>query len=362
MEKKEKMFADTGNWYKGNLHAHTTNSDGKLTPEQAVLIYKQHGYDFLCFSEHDYYTDLRRQLDSEDFILLPGLEASICLVDSSSLDMDVEKITFGKGYVDLNREELWGMLQETGKPRMLKTHHIHGILGNAKMQQKAGNRCFAENEFTPIRIWFDTWDGKKSAQELSDYLKERGCFTTYNHPVWSRVDVEEVRDLQGIWAMEIYNYATVNECGEGEDRVFWDAMLRRGNAMLGFASDDNHNGGIYPESFGGYVMVQANQLTHEHIVNSLLEGSYYSSTGAVITQWGIKDNKVYITCPAAERINFIFGGGVGFSRTVMAENGIPLTYVECPIQGMETYVRIEVIDEKGKRAWTNPVMLAEKVG
>lgn len=356
MEKREKMFLDEGQWFKGNLHSHTTNSDGKLTPEQAVLTYKQHGYSFVCFSEHDYYTDLREQFNEKDFILLPGLEASVYLVDSTDMDINVSEYTGGKGYVDMNRDEIFEKLRTRKYLRMKKTHHIHGILGNQAMQLQAGEKCFLENELTTVRVYFDTWDGKKAAQELSDGLKERGCFTTYNHPVWSRVECAEVQDLKGIWAIECYNFATVNECGEGQDTVFWDTMLRRNNEIMAFASDDNHNGGIYTESFGGYVMVQAESLTHENIVNSLLNGQYYSSNGAVINQWGIKAGKVYVDCEKAERVNFIFGGSVGLSKTVMAENGILLNYVECPINGNETYVRVEVIDANGKCAWTNPIM------
>ena len=37
---KKVMFSETGNWYKGKLHSHTTNSDGKLNPEEAVKLYK----------------------------------------------------------------------------------------------------------------------------------------------------------------------------------------------------------------------------------------------------------------------------------------------------------------------------------
>ena len=357
MTKQEKVFTDTGRWYKGNLHAHTINSDGKLTAEQTVLAYKQHGYSFICLSEHDYYTDLREELDEADFILLPGLEGSVCLIDSSDMDVDVNALTGGKGYLDMTREELWEKLRDMDGFKMKKTHHIHGILGNSEMRKNAQDKCFLKNEYTPVRVYFDNWDGVKAAQNLSDYFKSRGCFTTYNHPIWSRVDSEDVRDIKGVWAIEIYNYATVNECGEGQDTVFWDTMLRRGNAIRAFASDDNHNGGIYPESFGGYVMVQAEELTHEKIVSSLLEGRYYSSNGAEISQWGVKEDKVYVICSKGKRINFIFGGNVGSSRTVVAENGIPLTYVECPIKGNETYVRVEVIDENEKCAWTNPIML-----
>ena len=33
---KKDCFGGPGQWYKGNLHSHTTNSDGHLTPAQAV--------------------------------------------------------------------------------------------------------------------------------------------------------------------------------------------------------------------------------------------------------------------------------------------------------------------------------------
>ena len=42
-----KGFFGDGQWYKGNLHCHTTVSDGSLTPEGVVELYKSHGYAFL---------------------------------------------------------------------------------------------------------------------------------------------------------------------------------------------------------------------------------------------------------------------------------------------------------------------------
>lgn len=358
MEKREKMFPEGGNWYKGNLHSHTTNSDGKLTPAQSVQAQKEHGYSFVCFSEHDFYTDNRKEFDCEDFIVLPGLEASTYLIDTTGIERIPDGISLEQGYVDMTQEELIGLLQQGFSPNRIKTHHIHGILGTEAMQKAAGEKVFRKNEHIPFRIYFDHWDGRMAAQKLSDSLKERGCFTTYNHPIWSRVDMEEVRDLTGIWAIECYNYATVNECAEGKDTVFWDAMLRRGNDIMGFASDDNHNGGVFPESFGGYVMVKSEKLDHESIVSNLLSGNYYFSNGASIHQWGIRKNKVYVECDGAERINFICGGGLCASKTVLTDNGIPLTEVEIPLTGRETYVRVEVIDMHGKTAWTNAIRLS----
>ena len=39
-------------WLKGNLHAHTTASDGRISIEECIKRYKEHGYDFLAITDH----------------------------------------------------------------------------------------------------------------------------------------------------------------------------------------------------------------------------------------------------------------------------------------------------------------------
>ena len=46
------------NWLKGNLHTHTTNSDGDESPEHVAEWYHEHGYDWLCLSDHNHLTIL----------------------------------------------------------------------------------------------------------------------------------------------------------------------------------------------------------------------------------------------------------------------------------------------------------------
>ena len=45
-------------WLKGNLHTHTTNSDGDESPEHVAEWYHEHGYDWLCLSDHNHLTIL----------------------------------------------------------------------------------------------------------------------------------------------------------------------------------------------------------------------------------------------------------------------------------------------------------------
>src|SRR5206468_11220511 len=45
-----------GRWYKGNTHTHTLNSDGDSTPDDVVKWYREHGYNFLVLSDHNFLT------------------------------------------------------------------------------------------------------------------------------------------------------------------------------------------------------------------------------------------------------------------------------------------------------------------
>src|SRR5205807_10474486 len=40
-------------WLRGNLHAHTTYSDGVKTPQELLTEYEALGYDFLAITDHE---------------------------------------------------------------------------------------------------------------------------------------------------------------------------------------------------------------------------------------------------------------------------------------------------------------------
>lgn len=326
MIRDQRGFSGEGDWYKGNLHSHTTSSDGKLTPAEAVELYREHGYSFLCFSEHDLYTDRRPEFDREDFIILPGLEASAVLYEKES---------------------------DAGR---LKVHHIHGILGTEEMQRAAGSRVFREREYVEPRKLFGTWDGAGEAQNLCDYLRSRGCITVYNHPIWSRVEPQEFTGTKGLWALEIFNYNTVNESGTGYDAACWDQMLRAGTAIGGTASDDNHNEGLFDDSCGGFIAVRAPRLRHEEILKSLIAGNYYSSAGPELYDWGICNGEVYVECSPVFRIDFIAGNHVGDGTSIVCRSrGETITKGTFRLRGDEDYVRVQVSDAYGRAAWTNAI-------
>ena len=61
-------------WYKGNLHMHTTRSDGRRSYEDAVETYRQAGYDFIAVTDHWVYNEGEQQ---DDFLILSGCEYNL---------------------------------------------------------------------------------------------------------------------------------------------------------------------------------------------------------------------------------------------------------------------------------------------
>lgn len=322
---KRSIFKNTGQWYKGNLHSHTTLSDGNLSPVEAKELYKKLGYQFISFTDHDLYYDHRKELDDEQFITLPGMELS------ASLRSEDDKVT-------------------------LKTHHLNGFLGTVEMQNNKRNVPIEGKYLTP-RKFIGKWDGKQVAQEMCDQLCDYGMFVMMNHPVWSRVDEVEFIDTKNIWGLEIYNYGTELESNTGFDSLHWDVSLRRGATLFATATDDNHNNPSLPDSGGGYVMVQSEALTHESIIQNLLEGNFYSSSGPSLFDFGVDEGCLYVECSNVKEIRFIVGNRVGDGRTVHAGESETICHATYPLRGHEEFGRVECVDETGRIAWSNSIKL-----
>lgn len=68
----EVIFKPQG-WYKGQLHCHTTNSDGVLPVSQVIQVYREAGYDFVAVSDHNKVTPTDQYSDT-DFVTIPNDE------------------------------------------------------------------------------------------------------------------------------------------------------------------------------------------------------------------------------------------------------------------------------------------------
>ena len=56
---------DTERWYRGNMHTHTLWSDGDNYPEMVAAWYRDHGYQFLVYTDHNTLHNNERWIDVE---------------------------------------------------------------------------------------------------------------------------------------------------------------------------------------------------------------------------------------------------------------------------------------------------------
>ena len=73
---KYQAYPDKGNWYKGNIHSHTTLSDGSVEPMDQIRLYESHGYDFLAFTDHNVMNS-RPEWNTGRMLMIPGWERDI---------------------------------------------------------------------------------------------------------------------------------------------------------------------------------------------------------------------------------------------------------------------------------------------
>ena len=70
------LIPENGNFYKANLHCHTTFSDGKKTPAEVKELYRSLGYSVVAYTDHDILI-AHDELNDENFLALHGFEMEI---------------------------------------------------------------------------------------------------------------------------------------------------------------------------------------------------------------------------------------------------------------------------------------------
>ena len=177
-------FKAPGQWFKGNLHTHTTASDGIRTPQETVDHYSRNGYDFLSITDHGVLTD-PTTLNPQGMTLIPG-----------------EEICLGSSQAGTN---------------------THMVVANIR-------------ESLPLTDFNQATD----PQEAIDLAAQQGGFTIIAHPYWSGLHISDILRLRGYLGVEIYNTSCDVYRGTGFSSPHVDAIIAAGRRPFIFATDDHH--------------------------------------------------------------------------------------------------------------------------
>lgn len=300
-------------WYKGNTHTHTLNSDGDSTPDDVVRWYREHGYQFLVLTDHNFLTSV------------DGLNA-LHGADEKFLVIRGEEVTssFQNKSVHVNGLDVHTLVEPTrNAPTLAAT-----IQGNV--------------------------DGIRAVQGVPHI----------NHPnfQWAMTadDIAQVRNNR---LFEVFNgHPTVhNEGGGGVPglEAMWDNILSRGILLYGIAVDDAHTfkdpGNPAVAGPGrGWVMVRAGRLEARTLLAAMERGDFYASTGVNLLDvvWTPTTLTVEIR-PQGDfkyRTQIIGRGG----RVLAESTELKTTYT---FTGNEGYVRATIIDSGGRKAWVQPMQV-----
>jgi hypothetical protein len=300
-------FAAPGRFYRGNLHTHSTLSDGRLPVDAVVDAYRARGYDFVQMSEHflqrfNWPIADTRALRDTSFTTLIGAE------------LHAPATQVG---------ELWHILA-TGLPL----------------------------DFAPAG------EGETGPQ-IAARARAAGAYVVIAHPAWSQLTIEDGRALAPhAHAVEIYNHGSAVGNDRGDGFYLLDQLLNEGFALDAVATDDAHFTMGDFDAFGGWTHVKSESLTPEALLTALKRGEFYSSQGPVLHDVRVEGQMLTLDCSPVEAITIMGGTSRSVDKTGRAITGgvfdlskLDASWLPAP---RSPWLRLVVIDAQGRRAWTNP--------
>ncbi|HUV03620.1 MAG TPA: CehA/McbA family metallohydrolase [Armatimonadota bacterium] len=295
-------------WAKGNLHTHTTNSDGDIPPKDVAEWYRNHGYQFLVITDHNKVTNVA-DIDNgsnDGFVLISGEEVAIL---GTKVPIHVNAI---------------GITETLAPP------HIPGTRS-------------------------------RSLAKLVDSIRSAGGIPMVNHPnfYWS-LSHREILQVKAPYLLEVLNaHPYVNTFGNAAFMPVeqtWDILLSKGKTVYAAATDDAHNFKETKPHLANpgraWVFARVPELTREAILAALAKGDFYASTGVELADYGF-DGKEFRVCVKPKEgqkclIRFIGKWGEILQETTRASASYQVAGKSEP----NSYIRCKVIAGDGTVAWT----------
>jgi len=290
----EFRYDTTHRWYKGNVHIHSTVSDGGKDFAELAAMYAEAGYDFLARTDHGTCSDVAADEAEYPLLWLDGIELA-------GADYG------GSFYHVVCLGTLTGIEPET--------------------------------PFVPAL----------------EAARAQGAITILAHPYWTgNTPADALR--YGLEGVEVYNHVVRWLNGKSEGGVHWNAMLGQSPNTLAFATDDTHARTEHPGWNGGWIVVNAPECTREALMAAMRAGNFYSSCGPEFHAIEFDGENVTLTTSPVQFVRLTGTGSQGSRQG--AFDGTLRTETTLTVPPDWPYVYAEIEDDQGRRAWTNPLFIA----
>ena len=299
-------FERPGRFWRGNLHTHSTLSDGILEPAEVCRRYRAEGYDFIALTDH--------------FIGHYGYP----IADTKPFR--------GNGFTTILGAEIHSGAMANGE-----LWHILAV-------------GLPEDFAPPNAPHFRPTEDQETGAQLAARARAAGAFVAIAHPEWSGLTTEDARTIEAAHAVEVYNHGCAVGCDRPHGFYTLDQLLSEGRRLTLCATDDAHFS--EPDHFGGWVMVKAEENDPDALLDALKAGAYYASTGPEIRGIHWEETQVIVETSAASSV-IVQGSG----SAAVAVHGRSMTRTSVPLDrfAASPWMRVSVVDAAGRRAWANPV-------
>jgi hypothetical protein len=389
----------TASWWKGNLHTHSLWSDGDDFPEMVVAWYRDHGYHFVALSDHNVLAEGERWIDTGR----TGADA-----------LDRYRAEFDSGWVELRERgdgievrlktlpEYRPLFEQRGRFLLIQSEEITDRFESVPVHVNATNlvsRIPPQGGTSVLDVLQNNVDAVLAQRRETG----RPMFPHVNHPNYGwAVTAEDLIALDGERFFEIYNgHPLVNNHGDSTrpgTELMWDVVLaarvsRGAPVMYGIAADDAHHyrdvGARHSNPGRGWIVVRAERLTVDALVQAMEAGDFYASTGVTLEDVRSAADRVSLVIDAEPGVTYrtqFIGTRRGYRPAPQAagdslaaprvrygdEIGTILSEVTGPTpsyttRGDELYVRAKVISSRAKAnpnvpgevevAWIQPVVV-----
>ena len=332
------LLPKEGNFYKANLHMHTTISDGKMTVEETKEEFLKRGYSIVAFTDHEIMVP-HNDLTDDKFLAITSTEIAV----NKQTD---KNFSFRKTYhLNIYSPEPEQTVFDSFTINSVWLKHSRDYISDEQKQV-----CF-NREYSIDCI-----------NQIIEEANKKGCLVSYNHPVWSLQNYSDYIDLKGVWGVEWYNHCS-SRIGHVDNILPVDDLLKKGERVFPIATDDAHS---LEDCFGGFVMVKAGKLEYKTIFEALKRGNFYSSNKPEIYELYIENNVMTIKTSPVKKIYFTTDRRTSkcFESNELTEASFDLKeYLSYVKDGDydKQYVRVTIIDEFGKCAHTRAYFVNELI-
>ncbi|HEY6566986.1 MAG TPA: hypothetical protein VI341_05640 [Actinomycetota bacterium] len=313
-------FDVDGVWLRSAFHTHTKRSDGDLDPAAHVLHHEWAGFDVCTITDH---WTLTHEPSTEHILVITGAELAADPFGDAPNDSEILAIGISEIPEDPGGDRTrWGPID---------AYHYKTFPDLA-----AAATCIAD----------------------------QGGVSFVAHPYWSGLSLETLL-AAGTHGLELFNSSAHRENLRGDSSYVWDQCLDRDERLWAFGTDDCHYPGF--DIGDAWTMVRAAERSEEAVLDALRHGHHYASAGPQIHDIAVDGEALEVRCSPARAVWMVSRYETGWAvhaggrnrmeeARVLERDGRELIVrtrftpsVELP------YRRVVIEDERGRRAWSNPI-------